>query len=130
MGTKNKLLYATLYKSDKLSDVKFVLRDKNDRVTKIPAQRLALSLHSEVFERMFDGEMKDDGSIKIIDASPDGFAEFLQLFYLSEVKLSKVNIGEELRLIDKYDAREFLGHVREVHVGHADEAVCLVRFVG
>lgn len=100
----NILNFARLYKNDVYSDVEFVLRDRDGNRVKIPAHRLVLMVRSSVFERMFYGDLKEDRTVTIVDVSAEAFAEFLQLFYLTKVELTTDNIGEVLKLIDKYDA--------------------------
>lgn len=94
-----------LYKNETLSDVTFVLDDRAGNSVEIPAHRLILASRSPVFERMFYGDLKEGHTVNITDVSAEGFTEFLQLFYLTKINLSTGNIGEVLKLVDKYDAR-------------------------
>lgn len=87
---------------EKMPDVHFIFEEEDD-VVKIPAHKAILSASSPVFDAMFNGELKEEGDVKIIDASSAAFKEFLQLFYGYQVKLTMDNIAEVLKLIDKYD---------------------------
>lgn len=87
---------------EKMPDVHFIFEEEDD-VVKIPAHKTILSASSPVFDAMFNGELKEEGDVKIIDASSPAFKEFLQLFYGYQVKLTMDNIAEVLKLIDKYD---------------------------
>lgn len=96
---------------DSLSDVKFVLIDKNGVEKQIAAHKVVLSSTSPVFRSMFCGALKETGDVRITDVSAEGFSEFLQLFYKTKVNFSIENIGEVLRLIDKYDVTDCLAAV-------------------
>lgn len=91
-----------LYKNEENSDVEFLLKDCDGNESVIPAHRLLLLSRSTVFGRMFNGDMKEGRRVNITDASAEGFSEFLQLFYSTKVDLTSKNIGEVLKLIDKY----------------------------
>lgn len=82
------------------SDVDFVC---DDGAVRIPAHRNVLASANPVFNAMFEGQLKEKGDVKIVDASSAVFREFLQFFYESEVKLTLENIGGVMKLIDKYD---------------------------
>lgn len=73
---------------------------------KIPANKAALAASSPVFAAMFYGHLKERGDVKITDASPEAFQEFLQFFSQSEVKLTMNNVSEVLKLADKYDVND------------------------
>lgn len=96
-----------LFNNVKYSDVEFVLKDCDGNCVNIPANKAFLALRSSVFERMFYGELIETGRVAITDVSAEAFTEFLQFFYLTKVDLTTDNIGEVLKLIDKYDAKDF-----------------------
>lgn len=73
---------------------------------KIPAHKAVLSASSTVFNAMFNGDLKEEGDVKIVDASSTAFKEFFQLFYGHQVELTMDNIAEVLKLVDKYDVAE------------------------
>lgn len=83
-------------------DVQFIFGNDNDTI-KVPANKVVLAALSPVFNAMFNGELKENGNVKITDASPEAFQEFLQFFHDSQVKLTMENIAEVLILIGKYD---------------------------
>lgn len=88
-------------------DVQFLF-EKNGEIVTIPANKLLLTTSSPVFHAMFNGELKEKGEVKITDASPEAFREFLQFFHEFHVKLTMENIAEVLKLIDKYDVPDCL----------------------
>ncbi|XP_055317746.1 BTB/POZ domain-containing protein 6-B-like [Sitodiplosis mosellana] len=88
-----------LYLNAELCDVKFVLKDHQ-----IPAHKYILAVASPVFNAMFFGPIKEEQEkIEIVDATINGFKEFIQFFYLGEVTLTMEHIVEVARLADKYD---------------------------
>lgn len=107
MDINNPIHLCLLYKNSELSDVEFVLQNQDGNQLKIPANRALLALRSSVFRRMFYGELEEGRTVSIVDVSADAFEEFLQLFYLTKVRLTADNISEVLMLVDKYDTSEF-----------------------
>lgn len=83
-------------------NVHFVLKNGNKNM-KIPAHKELLAVSSPVFNAMFNGELKEKGDVRIVDASYEAFKEFLQFFYKNKVKLTMGNIVEVLNLVNKYD---------------------------
>ncbi|XP_044586121.1 speckle-type POZ protein-like [Cotesia glomerata] len=74
------------YKSVELSDVTIIV----DKV-KIPAHKLVLAAHSEVFAKMLQSEMKEakDGEINIKGFDPEIILEMLHYCYKGKTKASK-----------------------------------------
>lgn len=103
----NQIVRSSWYKREEFSDVEFVVQNRNGINEKFAAHRFILASRSPVFERMFFGYLKEGRTVQIIDFCAESFAEFLQFFYLSKVDLTTENIAEVLKLIDKYDARDF-----------------------
>lgn len=109
----NELLYQKCYNAliDRSSDVQFVFETGTD-VVRVPATKSILSALSPVFNAMFNGELKEKGDVKIVDATVDAFQEFLHLLnqsfmcYGNRVKLTMKNIAEVLKLVDKYDVAD------------------------
>ncbi|XP_055301252.1 BTB/POZ domain-containing protein 6-B-like [Sitodiplosis mosellana] len=93
---------AKLYLNEKFADVHFVF-DVDGEIQKIPANKLILAVLSSVFEAMFFGSLPESKEVKIVDASPGAFKEFLQFFYLDKVTLTIENVETVARLADKYD---------------------------
>ncbi|XP_031633752.1 BTB/POZ domain-containing protein 6-B-like [Contarinia nasturtii] len=98
---------AKLYLNEKFADVHFVF-NVNGKSEKVPANKTRLAVLSPVFETMFYGGIKEGAEVKIVDASAEGFREFLQFFYLDEVTLTMGNIETIARLADKYDVLEYV----------------------
>lgn len=92
-----------LYLKPDKADVYFVFG--NERV---PAHKIILSSASAVFDAMFYGSLKEQGDIRIVDASSDAFKEFLQFFYINEVELTVDNISQVMHLVKKYDVIDCL----------------------
>lgn len=92
-------LMASLYLNPKWADVLFLFEIDEE----VPAQKSILAAASPVFDAMFFGPIKEKDVVKIDDSNPSAFKEFLQLFYLENVKLTMENTDEVARLADKYD---------------------------
>lgn len=90
-----------LYLNDKMADIFFVFATSDGEI-RIPAHKLILAGGSDVFAAMFYGDLQENGDIKIIDASIDSFKEFLQFFYLNQLKLTFDNISDVMNLAHKY----------------------------
>lgn len=84
------------------ADIHFIFETESDTV-KVPANRACLAASSPVFNAMFNGELKEEGDVKIVDVSSAAFKEFLQFFYEHQVKLTIDNISDVLKLVDYYD---------------------------
>ncbi|XP_055319526.1 BTB/POZ domain-containing protein 2-like [Sitodiplosis mosellana] len=91
-----------LYLNEEFCDIYFEF-NIDDAIQKIPANKAVLAVLSPVFRAMFFGSVKEEGDVRIVDADIIAFKEFLQFFYLSEVKLTMENIETVARLADKYD---------------------------
>lgn len=89
------------YLSEELADFHFTF-DSGERV---PAHKVLLSA-SDVFQTMFNGSWKELKEVKIVDATADVFKEFLQIFYLEDVKMTTKNADEVMELANTYDATE------------------------
>lgn len=94
-----------LYLKPERSDVCFVFETTDER---IPAHKNILSSASDVFEAMFYGPLKEEGDIKIVDASAEAFREFLGVFYFNKIRLSEANVSEVMYLGKKYNVPECL----------------------
>lgn len=89
-----------LYLNAENADVYFICADDKD--VRIPAHKLLLGAANDAFHAMFYGELCEKGDIEINDASGDAFKEFLQFFYLENIKLTMDNIDGVLNLCSKY----------------------------
>lgn len=92
-----------LYLDAETADVCFLLGDENTTQTKIPAHKNLLAAASDVFKRMFYGPLKETDNVRINEVDAVAFTEFLQFFYLENVKLTIDNIGDVLDLGHKYN---------------------------
>lgn len=97
-----------LFMDEKTADVYFVFNSDRDKRIRVAAHKNILAKGSSVFESMFFGGIKEDGDIEIVDASVDGFKEFLQFFYIDKVELTMENVNEVLNLANKYNVNECL----------------------
>lgn len=71
-----------LYLNEELADVNFLFKNEGKAV-KVPANKAILAALSPVFRAMFFGQLQEKGDVDIVDATSDGFKEFLQLFYIN-----------------------------------------------
>lgn len=94
-----------LYLDGETADVQFVF-DENGSEKKIPAHKYMLAIGSPVFKAMFYGNLKEEGNVVIADTCAEPFAEFLQFFYLANVKLTIENAAEVMNLVNKYGTVE------------------------
>lgn len=115
-----------LYLTTKLADVYFTC-GSNDGAT-IPAHKNLLAANSDVFERMFCGELQEDGdNICVTDTTSTVFKEFLQFFYRSEVKLTADNIADILHLGHKYNVEKCMDACVSILIkGLSHENVCSI----
>lgn len=104
----SKKLLANLRLDVETADVKFIFDVDGTTNKEITANKIILAGGSTVFRSMLYGALKETEDIKITDFSYDAFCEFINLFYSSSAVLSKENIFEVIRVVDKYDARDCL----------------------
>lgn len=108
MSVKNSVDVSELYKSAITADIHFAVFNKSGNKVQIPAHKAILMLRSTVFERMFYGDLKEEGpTVLIADVFAEAFEEFLQLFYIEAFHLTTENLPEIFKLIDKYDTASF-----------------------
>ena len=94
--------------NDRLSDVKFVVRQSNSKGKSeskkvIPAHKFVLSIGSPVFEAMFYGELAETrASIELPDCDYESLLELFRFLYSDEVDLSGSNVMQVLYLAKKY----------------------------
>jgi len=99
---------AKLYLNEDLADVHFLF-NIGDEVFQ-PTKRI-WRLWVRYFIPCFSDhcqQLPEKGDVKIVDARADEFKEFLQFFYLDEVKLSMENIQTVVTLADKYDVLDYV----------------------
>lgn len=92
-----------LYLDTRTSDVTFQFPSANSgECIEIPAHKSILSAISPVFDAMFFGPAKELGDVRIVDVTPAAFREFLQFFYLTQVKLSAEHLIDVMNLGKQY----------------------------
>lgn len=115
------------YLNEKLADVHFAFGSNDDSMVRVPAHKHLLAVVSDVFEKMFYGALKEPGDVTIIDTSDAVFKEFLQFFYLHDIKLSVEYIIDILYLGHKYNVKEcIIACVEFLTDNITDENVCAV----
>lgn len=97
-----------MYLNAERADVNFVFDADTDHPVKMPAHKIILSLDSPVFDAMFFGSFAEQGDVPIVGVPVAAFTEFLQFFYLEEVRLSIENIAYVMDLCKTYETDEFL----------------------
>lgn len=90
-----------LYLNRKTADISFIFNVNGIR-EQVPAHRAIMAVNSDAFDAMFYGELSESNSVEIVDASIDGFKEFLRFFYMDKVKLTMQNIADVVKLSKKY----------------------------
>lgn len=94
---------------DESADVWFKVDDE-----RIPAHKLILSAVSPWFKTMFHGSLQENGDVDMSDsATAAELKEFLQFFYLFEVKLTEENIEGVLDLAKQSLVEEFFTECEE-----------------
>ncbi|XP_055303138.1 BTB/POZ domain-containing protein 6-A-like isoform X2 [Sitodiplosis mosellana] len=96
-----------LYMNSESADVHFVF-ESNDDIERVPAHKAHLMVGSDVFAKMFNGSWKEMDKVKIGDVSASAFKEFLQFFYVGQVKLTMENIAAVMNLGEMYNVTECL----------------------
>ena len=115
-----------LYLATKYADIYFSFVSNDDTVTRIPAHKILLAADSDVFEAMFYGKLKENDVVVITDVSEPAFKEFLQFFYLSEVKLTAEHVAIVLYLGHKYNVKKcIVGCAKILEENLTIENVCI-----
>lgn len=116
-----------LYLDESSSDVNFVFTSSDGTQQYLPAHKLLLANGSATFKAMFSGDYKEVDEVDIVDASCDEFKEFLQVFYLDELKITFQNAPGVMILADKYDVPECVVACDKYLRDHwTPQSVCLV----
>lgn len=90
------------YLDGSTADVHFVFETEDGKCERIASHKFLLIAYSEVFRAMFNGSWKENDDVKIVDASPAAFGEFLKFFYFDEAELTMENVEEVMSLGQKY----------------------------
>lgn len=101
-----------LYLQPDLADVNFEFQI-DDKTIKVPAHKCILAGASKVFRAMFFGPLKEGEIVRVNDADPSAFKEFLQFFYLPEIEITMENIEAVVLLADKYDMPKYVNTCTE-----------------
>lgn len=101
-NTSSRCNNAKWFLDNRTADVYFTFSAENEDIVKVPAHKIILATISQVFEAMFYGPVKQEGDIPIVDSTQETFIEFLQLFYVTEVKLTSKNIVAVMNLCKQY----------------------------
>lgn len=113
------------------ADVDFVFNSVDGSVARVSAHKILLAASSNVFKRMFFGELKENGDVQMVDVSDAAFKEFLQYFYLSEVKLTEDNIASVIYLGHKYNVKKCVADCIEFLMDTlSSENVCAAMQIG
>lgn len=103
MSLVHTIKHDRFFKDPTHSDVEFIAKKRDGSKVKFPAHRQLLMSQSTVFEQMLQGDMKEGLLVSNMDVCAEAFEEFLQFFYLVEVKLTSDHIADVLKLVKKYD---------------------------
>lgn len=118
---------AKMYLDKDSADVKFRVKNDVGEFELIPAHKVILSKASKEFQRMFYGDLKEEGDVTIVDASAAAFKEFLQCFYFNKVKLTIENVADVMNLSEKYHIQECVQACSELlQRDPTTETVCFV----
>lgn len=88
----------SLYSNEINADVNFVFNWSTENEVKLPAHKILLSAISPVFQSIFYGSSIESNEIRISDASAEAFKQFLQYFYLPELKLTAEYVADVMYL--------------------------------
>lgn len=97
---QNSINLETLYLSDIFADVHFRLD-----VSEVPAHKAILAVKSPVFQKCLDGQID---SYPMTSVATSTFLEFLQFFYMNEIRLTTTNIVGVISLVQKYEVKDAL----------------------
>lgn len=97
-----------LYLNEEMANFDFVFELDDGQHERIPAHKNFLAFTSTVFYAMFNADWIEKSEVKIVDASPSAFKEFLQFIYLPRAKVTAENVTEFMNLGNKYDIPECL----------------------
>lgn len=88
-----------VWNSNLYSDITFIVGEKKTEMT---ASSFILSISSHVFAKMFNTDLNNEKIVKIPDAVPDDFLQFLQFINTENGVLSPVNVTGIMYLAKKY----------------------------
>lgn len=98
-----------LYLDERTADVQFVFAScDNGAIEKVPAHKAILSAISPVLDALLYGPFKQDGDIDIDGTTIQAFREFLQFFYIRNVKITTENAAAVMDLAKRYAVADCL----------------------
>lgn len=98
--------YENFYLDPQTADVRFVCCTGTGRTENVPAHKIVLSAGSKKFKAICVNSWSEQDLV--IDASPAAFKEFLQFFYLKNVRLTPENIFQVINLCKRYEVNNGL----------------------
>lgn len=98
-----------LYLNERTADVRFVFASSGSGpIEKVPAHKAILSAISPVLDALLYGPFKQDGDINIDGTTIQAFREFLQFFYIRNVKITSENVVAVMDLAKRYAVADCL----------------------
>lgn len=111
--------FSKQYLNAQTADVFFICGNDDNNTESVPAHKFLLFTYSDVFEKMFHGSLPEKNTIRISDASANGFRAFLRYFYFDNHIINTDLIGELIYLAEKYNmsdvAADCWAHLKEVN---------------
>lgn len=116
-------VFEPFYLNEELSDVTFICARDESNITLnaeeillfdekihecIPAHNFILSASSDVFKTIINGPLAKTKEKNFTRFTSAGFKNFLQFFYMNEVKIKPENFLEILSLVHEYDLQDVL----------------------
>lgn len=118
------IILKKLYLNPEKADVEFLII-KNGIIWKIPAHKYILATGSEIFNAIFYSMEKVNVSID--NASEESLKQFLQIFYLNNLRFTIGAMDGVLHLADRFRVDEMFIVCSEFLRGHLSaENVCFV----
>lgn len=99
-SVNNIISHHKLYRSEKLADFHFIF-DSPPKEKRIPAHKIMLITKSKYFDNLLT-KHSHIASMTIADVPLPAFSEFLQFFYVTNVKLTHKNISQVVKLVKRY----------------------------
>ncbi|XP_055306482.1 uncharacterized protein LOC129570785 [Sitodiplosis mosellana] len=109
------------YLSEEMADFHFKFEIADGQYERVPAHKIFLITASDVFRTMFNGTWDENDEVEIVDASVVEFKEFLQFFYLQQVKVSISNVARVMYLGNKYNIAQCLSVCERFIINTLDE---------
>lgn len=85
---------------DDTADAYFVF-EETGQLKRISVHKIVLAAAGLVFKTMLYGDLKEEGDVKIVDASSAEFDVFIHAIYDNNEHITPENVANVLRLADK-----------------------------